>query len=148
MKTFEEAFAKVIFVTREAGDQTPVEKLPEIQDILRLQEEYKQEVYACPQILIISQGIVHAIVMKATEGGTKEGNLDLQRTTYDVFCHGVMLGVAIGIQMERNELPQEQVSREQGKAPGEVVGSVVGLSGIISRIRRALQKCDFRRRKV
>jgi len=129
MKTFEEALITALKV---GSIEQPL--LPEDQErVMRLQHEYMEEVYNHP----VLHGAAMAWLQATAHMASQRDDLPVEWVILNAFKNGVSLGVTIGIQMERPELPEglaQEQKRDQSQATGEVVGRVVRRPGIIGRI--------------
>jgi hypothetical protein len=106
MKTLDEAIVAAL----EVGtlDRPPTEA--ESARVMRLQNEYMAEVYQHPII------DVAALTWIQTTARLMAGvEVSIDQLLKNAFKNGISLGIVIGIQMERNDLPltQEQPGGEQ-----------------------------------
>ena len=105
MKTLDEAIIAALKVgTRE---KLPTEE--ESERVMRLQNEYMAEVYQHP----IIAGAAGAWIQTTARLFAGQA-ISIDQLLANAFKNGISLGIVIGIQMERNELPQEGPGSEQG----------------------------------
>jgi hypothetical protein len=138
MKTFDEALEAACKISEISDEPTP----ENIEKITRMQSEFIPDLVASATLDAATTAFVIGILQVIPIRGW-----DTQTVIANSFRNGVLLGVTVGIQMERNDLTAEYEQSQQTQPAGEVQRCPVGNSrvrGILAaagaawaRIRRA-----------
>jgi hypothetical protein len=138
MKTFDEALEAACKISEVSDEPTP----ENIEKITRMQSEFIPDLAASATLDAATTAFVIGILQVIPIRGW-----DTQTVIANSFRNGVLLGVTVGIQMERNDLTAEHEQSQQTQPAGEVQRRPVGNSrvrGILAaagaawaRIRRA-----------